>query len=53
MCALKEIQILALNDKCTYLRESVGTLLYLSIHGVQGVNMINMVMTIYALNIIY
>ena len=49
MCALKGIQILASNAKCTYLR-SVGTLFYLSIRGVQGVNMINvMLMTIHAL----
>ena len=49
MCALKGIQILASNAKCTYLR-SVGTLLYLSICGVQVVNMINMMlMTVDAL----
>ena len=49
MCALKGIQILDLNAKFTYLR-SVGTLLYLSICGVQGVNKINvMLMTVYAL----
>jgi len=41
MCALKGFQILASNAKCTYLRRSVGTLLYLSIRGVQGVNKIN------------
>ena len=49
MCALKGIQILASNAKYTYLR-SVGTLLYLSIRGVQGVIMINvMLMAVHAL----
>ena len=49
MCALKRIQILASNAKCTYLR-SLGTLLYLSICGLQGVNMINvMLMKVHAL----
>jgi hypothetical protein len=47
----KEFQILASNAKCTYLRESVGTLLYLNIHGVQGVIMINvMLIAVHALN---
>jgi hypothetical protein len=49
MCALNGFQLLASNAKCTYLRKSVGTLLYLSIRGVQGVNIINvMLMTVHA-----
>jgi hypothetical protein len=45
-----EFQILASNAKCTYSRWSVGTLLYFSIHGVQGVIMINvMLMAVHAL----
>ena len=46
MCALKGIPILASNAKCTYLRRSVGTLLYLSIRGVQCVIMINVMLMI-------
>ena len=34
---IEGIQILTSNAKCTYLRWSVETPLYLSIHGVQGV----------------
>jgi hypothetical protein len=41
-----EFQILASSATCIYLRESVGTLLYLSIRGVQGVIMINMMLMI-------
>jgi hypothetical protein len=41
-----EFQVLASSATCTYLRESVGTLLYLSIHGVQGVIMINVMLMI-------
>ena len=49
MCAMNGIQLSASNAKCTYLRKSVGTLLYLSIRGVQGVNIINvMLMTVHA-----
>jgi hypothetical protein len=50
MCALNRIQILASHAKCTYLIKGVETLLYLSIRGVQGVIMINvMLMTVHAL----
>jgi uncharacterized membrane protein len=41
-----EFQILASNAKCTYSRKSVGTLLYLSIRGVQGVIIINMMLMV-------
>jgi hypothetical protein len=45
-----EFQILASNTKCSYSRWSVGTLLYLSIRGVQDVIMINMMlMAVHAL----
>ena len=45
-----EFQILASNANCTYSRWSVETLLYLSIRGVQGVIMINvMLMAVHAL----
>ena len=52
MCAMNGIQLSASNAKCTYLRKSVGTLLYLSIRGVQGVNMITvMLMAVHALKV--